>query len=749
LPTFDSVWIDGLVQTRQLTALQAQYLETGKAERLVIGPCVLLERLGGTALAETFLARRRDANDVCVLKLTSVAPEHIKPLSDRLAKLTSVASDSDHVAVALPQATQVVEWPSTGEWRLVTISRHVRGPHLAELLIRRGRVSASVVIELGRQLLDGLVALEARGLVHGDIGLANARITPSGQAVLVDAGLVPALRPEFSFHTILAAERYEGLAPERISTGQPPSVASDLYALGCLLWHLLAGRPPFPVGDPLAKLAAHQTQPIADVRDWVPDAPEWFAETLRCWTAMNPAARPQSFREAAASFGSPTRAGRRRLAHFRGEFDRTLPRRKRAEPGSRWPLTVAAIFVMSGAALSMFDQKARNFLLAVARPQVVQVFNRLGLDGKQDSQKLTDENGQAVSQQPFPSTNDGQVKNLPHEPQPLPHPTAAGRIVLPPSGRFLAADVSARGTLEIIGDRTSPPEIVVTDRSLSLWAEHIQLRHVRIVRQPSDSDRPPPLVVADCQQIEVIGCRFEQDVAAEPVSAAIVRRRGAALAWRPQEPRDRDRTRLMLQDVFFVGDGAAVYLHSPPAMLSAATVLKVGAGDVVQLRDPGASEWRCELHQITLRECGPLLRCWPGKEGTSLSRLTLSADGCVFDVARGDAVSPAAASPAASVRPALIAWMSRRLPPNWTSAIDWQMSGVLVPPEVDMVTLVDLANGRHTPIDETRLSIDGIVAAPFEFVGAATSRPNDSQLRSFDAPLPSPIKVGIQAERLK
>ncbi|HLQ46933.1 MAG TPA: hypothetical protein VK137_19475, partial [Planctomycetaceae bacterium] len=75
--------------------------------------------------------------------------------------------------------------------------------------------------------------------------------------------------------------------------------------------------------------------------------------------------------------------------------------------------------------------------------------------------------------------------------------------------------------------------------------------------------------------------------------------------------------------------------------------------------------------------------------------------------------------------------------------------GVLVPPEVDMVTLVDLANGRHTPIDETRLSIDGIVAAPFEFVGAATSRPNDSQLRSFDAPLPSPTKVGIQAERLK
>jgi hypothetical protein len=389
--------------------------------------------------------------------------------------------------------------------------------------------------------------------------------------------------------------------------------------------------------------------------------------------------------------------------------------------------------MMSGAALSMLDQGTRNFVLSLARRPLSQVSRVTGPNTEPDYAPLAN-NLRHVSQLP-----------VVHEPLPLPAPTANGRIVLPASGRFLAADVSVRGTLEIVGDPTSPPEILIADRSLSLWAELIQLRHVRIVRQ-SDSDRSQPLIVTDCQQLEIVGCRFELDAAGSPTAAAAVpvRRRGAALAWRPQEPLARDRTRVTLHDVVFAGAGPAVFMDSPPATLLAENVLKVGAGDVVQLRDLTPVDWSCELRQITLRQTGPLLRYWPRKAGTSISRLTLLAEGCVFDV-----VPAETGSPPSGVRPALIAWMTSRLPSNWASAIDWQMSGVLVSPDVDMVTLVEPDTGRRTPIDETRLNIDGIVAAPFVFVGSATSRPNDSQLKSFDVPLPSPTQVGIQAERLK
>lgn len=717
LPAFDSIWIDALVQSRRLTAFQGLSLEMSQGERLQVGPCLLLERLGGTATAETFLARRRDAEDVCVLKLTSAAPEQLRPQSELLAKLVAAAADFTHPAIVLPQATQVVEWPAAGDWRLVTISRHVLGPHLAELLIRRGRFPTSVVVEIGRQLLDGLAALEARGLAHGDVSLTNVRITPQGQSVLVDAGLVSVFRPEFSFHTIRSADRYDGLAPERISAGLPPSSSSDLYSLGCLLWHLLAGRPPFAAGDPLAKVAAHQTQAITDVREWVPDAPDWLAETLRCWTATNPAARPRSAREAAADFGRPTRGGRRRLANFRGEFDRSTPRKPPTETSSRWPLTVAAIFVMSGAALSLLDQGARNFVLSLARPR---------------TEILTRE----TRRQP----TDDETTNVAREPQPMPAPDESGRIVLAPGGRYLAEDIAGSGDLQIVGDESRPAEIVIADHALSLWAERIELSHLRFIRQSTATDHSSPLLIADCQNFEAHQVRFDQP----GDGSTQTRRRGAALAWRPQESQSRRETQVTLRDVVFAGAHPAIYLDSLPNRFAADNVLKVGQSDFVQLNDPSASTWICDLRRVTLRGSGPLLRCWKTQETVPLSRLSLSVTDCVFDLNRP---TNRAASDA-TARPTLIAWMTGRLPSNWTTAIDWQLTGTLVSPDVDVLTRVDPSTGRRTPVDESRLRIDGLVAARFDFAGPESPHPADSSLKSSDAPRANASPLGIDADKL-
>ncbi len=711
LPAFDSIWIDALVQSRRLTAFQGQSLEMSQGDRLQVGPCLLLERLGGTATAETFLARRRDADDVCVLKLTSTATEQLRRQSELLSKLVVTGADFSHPAIVLPQATQIVDWPSVGDSRLVSISRHVRGPHLAELLVRRGRFPTSIVIEIGRQLLDGLTALEKRGLVHGDLSLTNVRITPQGQSVLVDAGLVSVFRPEFSFHTIRSADRYDGLAPERISAGLPPSSSSDLYALGCLLWQLLAGRPPFAAGDPLAKVAAHQTQTIVDVREWVPDAPEWLAKTLLRWTATNPAARPRSLGEAASDFGRPTCSGRRRLASFRGEFDRSTPRKPPTESNSRWPLTVAAIFVMSGAALSLLDQGARNFVLSLTRPRA-EISTR-------------ETHRQPVEESP----------TLTRVPQPLPAPDASGRIELAPNGRYLAEDIAGSGSLQIVGNPSHPAEIVIADRALSLWAERIQLSHVRFTRQPSANDPSSSMLIADCQQLEIHESRFDQ---IEDDSTQ-TRRRGAALAWRPHESQSRRETQVVLRKVVFFGTTPGVYLNSPPNRFVAENVLKVGHGDCVQLSDPGATDWICELRRVTLRGTGPLLRCWTTPESTSLSRLTLSATNCVFDLNR---------SASEETRPALIAWMTGRLPSNWKSAIEWQLEGILVPPDIDVITRIDPSTGRRMSIDESQLNIDGLVAARFEFSGFAMPRPEDSVLRSSDAPRASASVPGIESDSL-
>ncbi|TXT36132.1 MAG: serine/threonine protein kinase, partial [Planctomycetota bacterium] len=493
----------------------------------------------------------------------------------------------------------------------------------------------------------------------------------------------------------------------------------DLYSLGCLLWHLLAGRPAFAAGDPLAKVAAHQTQNVVDVREWVPDAPDWLAETLLRWTSTNPAARPRSLREAAADFGRPTRGGRRRLATFRGEFDRSTPRKPTMESSSRWPLTVAAIFVMSGAALTLLDQGARNFVLSLSQPRTATTTHEA------NRQATTKEN---LNLDPT------------REPETLPTPDASGRIELLPGGRYLAEDISGSGLLSIVGDATHPAEIVIADRALSLWADRIELRHVHFTRQSSAKNPASSLLIADCQHLEVAQARFDQQYDDSPAT----RRRGAALAWRSRESRSRRETQVVLQDVVFTGAMPAIYLDSPPSRFVAENVLKVGHGDFLQLSDPGKSTWNCDLHRVTLRGAGPLLRCWPTSEIAPLSRVTLSASGCVFDFSR-----PRVDSASEATRSTLIAWMTDRLPSNWTAAIDWQLEGILVSPDIDVIARVDPTSGRRTPIDESRLlNVDGLVAARFEFAGPESSNPEDSALKSSDAPRADATPLGIDAGKL-
>ncbi|NOX52921.1 MAG: serine/threonine protein kinase, partial [Planctomycetes bacterium] len=380
LPAFDSVWIDALVQAGRLTSFQARVLESPNPESLRVGPCILVDLLGRGRSGATYLARRIDSAERCVLKRMTLSPEDFSTAAERLSQLVSSCQELTHPSLVVPHVCKQMA-PEAGErrsWKTATplepgevilISRFVPGLTLKELLIRRGRFPPDVVWEIGRQLLDGLAAFEERGFVHGEIVLTNVRLSGRGVAALVDAGVLPAVRPELSIHEAVSPDRCDGIAPERIGTGAPPTVRSDLYALGCLLWTLLAGRPPFPSGDSLAKLAAHQTRPIPDIREWSPTTPDRLARLITHLAAQDPTERPASVREAQQLWGRPGRWGQQRVRRFRAQFDSGVPKvpppASHRTPG-RWTVLVVLVFVLSGAVLSFVDQGARAHLLKLA-----------------------------------------------------------------------------------------------------------------------------------------------------------------------------------------------------------------------------------------------------------------------------------------------------------------------------------------------------------------------------------------------
>ena len=167
------------------------------------------------------------------------------------------------------------------------------GPTLADR-IADGPVPVDEVVEVGRQVASALDAAHARGLVHRDIKPANVSYAADGRVRVLDFGIAqlaesPGSQVLTATHTVMGTAEY--LAPEQAMGGRVDGRA-DLYALGCVLYALLAGRPPFRGATPVATMMMHANDAVPDVRELRPDTPDWLADLVHRLLAKDPADRP-------------------------------------------------------------------------------------------------------------------------------------------------------------------------------------------------------------------------------------------------------------------------------------------------------------------------------------------------------------------------------------------------------------------------------------------------------------------------
>ena len=136
----------------------------------------------------------------------------------------------------------------------------VEGELLSALLARVGRLRAGRAAGIAHDLARALAHLHRRGLVHRDVKPGNVLITRSGETKLADLGICKRIggRDEpANPGVVLGTPTY--FSPEQ-AAGQDATPASDLYALGLVLYEMLAGRPPFRAKTPLALAMAHLYQ---------------------------------------------------------------------------------------------------------------------------------------------------------------------------------------------------------------------------------------------------------------------------------------------------------------------------------------------------------------------------------------------------------------------------------------------------------------------------------------------------------
>jgi eukaryotic-like serine/threonine-protein kinase len=143
------------------------------------------------------------------------------------------------------------------------VMEYVAGQSLAQLLASQGRLAPRRSVELAVQVCAALAAAHAQGLVHRDVKPANVLVDPDGQVKVADFGIVKASAATTltGTGTVLGTAAY--LSPEQ-AQGGPVDARSDLYGLGCVLYELLCGTPPFGSGadsPPVAVATRHVSEP--------------------------------------------------------------------------------------------------------------------------------------------------------------------------------------------------------------------------------------------------------------------------------------------------------------------------------------------------------------------------------------------------------------------------------------------------------------------------------------------------------
>lgn len=181
---------------------------------------------------------------------------------------------------------------------LYYVMPYVDGDTLRDELDRQGVFTVEKAVQITRDIADGLAFAHAKGVIHRDVKPRNILLT-AGHALIADFGIAHVLQ-EATVTELTSDGGIPGtpayMSPEQ-AAGHDLDGRSDVYALGCVVYEMLAGEPPYRARSPHGLISQHMLQKPPSLRDKRPDVPLPFADAVMRAMAKSPGDRFDSVTE--------------------------------------------------------------------------------------------------------------------------------------------------------------------------------------------------------------------------------------------------------------------------------------------------------------------------------------------------------------------------------------------------------------------------------------------------------------------
>ena len=243
----------------------------------------LIRRIGSGGMGEVWLAHDEQlANRPVAIKIMH---QHMLPNAGDVARFERemrFAAMMDHPNIVTVYTT------GTCDGAPYMVMEYLRGHDLKSAL---SGGDAERIAAIGQDICSALAYAHGKGVIHRDIKPGNLFLCDTGQVKVTDFGIARAVGGTTLSSAGVLAGTFAYLPPEQWR-GEPPAFSNDIWAVGCVLYRLLSGRPPRVFSDAAEyAAAAMRGDPIPDLRD-ITGAPAWLAAAVMAMLAADPARRP-------------------------------------------------------------------------------------------------------------------------------------------------------------------------------------------------------------------------------------------------------------------------------------------------------------------------------------------------------------------------------------------------------------------------------------------------------------------------